>query len=95
MDQLFKINEVVCDQNRHQKEAGEPRLVRKFSKMSSVNILGALYSWFYGKKVCGLWRITHRKDPGKVEGLINRNVCGKTDLLKVSFHPCFFNYYYL
>ena len=45
MDQLFKINEVVCDQNRHQKEAGEPRLVRKFSKMSSVNILGAFFRW--------------------------------------------------
>ena len=47
----------------------------------------------HGKKGYRLWVVTNRKDRGNREGKIYRDIYGKIDLLKVSFHLYCFTLY--
>ena len=93
---MGKINNVVCEKIQHQEEAGKSRPDIMFWKNKSRKCIGFILSGVNnGKKGYKLWAICTSEDPGKVEVKIDRDVCGKTYILKLSCYLHFLNYYYL
>ena len=85
---------MVGERNRHQVEVRKARFVAKFSKMSSGNALGALFWKLSMERKDAEFGKTHEADCGTTAGQIQRDVCGNTDLLRVSCHTYSFNFCY-
>ena len=84
VEHLTKMNEEVIDRNRHQKETGNRRLVRKFSNNEFWKCIWCiLYAVVFGKKVHKLWGGNSSRDSWNGDFLISRYVHRKTDLLRV------------
>ena len=85
VDQMSKMNEEIDERNQHQEATGKRRLTRKISNNEFWKFIGCILLEFnYGEKGYMIWVSTTIKDSGKAEGKIDRDVCGKTYLLRVS-----------
>ena len=92
-DQLGGINEWFFGGGIHQKETGNTRVVRKFSKNDFWKYIRYIILKFtYGKKGYRLLGETQISDIGNNICLIDRDVCWKTNLQKVSFILYHFKY---
>ena len=61
-------------------------------KTSSVNVLGALFQKLLTGGEYRLWGVNHISDIGNNTFLIDRHICWKTDLQKLSCLIYSFNY---
>ena len=78
------MNEEVGERNQYQKLVRKIWLLKNISNKEFWKFIGwILPEVTYGKKVYRLCVSTTRKDLGKAAGQIDRDVCGKTYLLKM------------
>ena len=90
------MNEEVSERNQHQKLLGKRWLLKEISNKEFWKfICWILPAVTYCKKVYRLCVSTTRKDLGKAAGKIDRDVCGKTYLLKISCSLYHFHYSFL
>ena len=89
------MNEDICERNQHQKEAGKSRLAYFFQKMSSGNILGALYQKLpTGGKIQTLVDCHHKISQEGVRS--NRQICFWEDIfIKDNLYSLSFNCIFL
>ena len=90
------MNEAVGKRNCIDELGGKRRLVQKISNKEFWKCIECIIlEVYYGKKGHKIWRKTNTSAAKKVQSLIDRDVHGKTDSLKVCCDIYCHNYSFL